>query len=123
VAINVTVVQTGAAGSLTLYPGDQALPLASTINFSRGATRANNQVVALSRAGVGTINIYSLSAGATHVLLDVTGYFQSIRPQCPCRRRPARPERSGAAAPASTPPPSPRLLAETSSSRHILRTL
>jgi hypothetical protein len=76
VSVNLTAVGAAAQGSLTLYPGDAAgPPLASSINFLPGVTRANNAIVALATNG-GTINVKNGSAGAVHFVLDVNGYFQ-----------------------------------------------
>src|SRR5215207_1220219 len=41
VALNVTVAEPGAAGYLTLFPCDQAAPLASNLNYERGEIVAN----------------------------------------------------------------------------------
>ncbi|MEA2559911.1 MAG: large repetitive protein, partial [Acidobacteriota bacterium] len=47
VALNVTVVSPTVGGHVTVFPGATAAPGTSTINFSAGQTRANNQVVGL----------------------------------------------------------------------------
>jgi len=74
VTVNVTVTGPTAAGFLTLHPGGTALPLASTINFRPGQTRANNAVVLLGI--VGDARVLCGATGTTHFVLDVTGYFQ-----------------------------------------------
>jgi hypothetical protein len=76
VSVNATVTEPTAQGYLTLYPGGTPLPLASTINFRAGQTRANNAIVPLGANG--TISVYGgLPTGnTTHFLLDVNGYFQ-----------------------------------------------
>jgi len=74
VTVNVTVTGPAAAGFLTLHPGGTALPLASTINFRPGQTRANNAVVLLGI--VGDARVMCGATGTTHFVLDVTGYFQ-----------------------------------------------
>jgi hypothetical protein len=77
VSVNVTAVGATAAGHLTLYPGDAAgPPLASTLNFPAGRTRANNATVLLSRDGTGTVKVRNGSTGAVHFVLDATGFFQ-----------------------------------------------
>jgi hypothetical protein len=49
VAVNLAVTQpTNGPGFLTLYPAGQPRPLASSINFRAGQTRANNAILALS---------------------------------------------------------------------------
>ncbi len=52
-ALNVTVTGATGSGYLTLFPGNLTTPLASTVNFSAGQTRANNAVTALSTDGLG----------------------------------------------------------------------
>jgi hypothetical protein len=75
--VNLTAVGASAAGYLTLFPGNAlGPPLASSINFTAGATRANNAIVPLATDGAGTIQVKNGSAGAAHVVLDVNGYFQ-----------------------------------------------
>jgi hypothetical protein len=76
-AVNVTVAQPSAGGSLLLYPGNLAsAPLATTISFSAGQTRANNAIVGLSTDGQGNLAVKNGSAGTVPFVLDVTGYFQ-----------------------------------------------
>jgi len=76
VAMNIAVTQpTSGPGFLTLYPAGGPRPLTSTINFSAGQTRANNAILPLS--GAGALSVYcGLGLGTTHLILDVTGYFQ-----------------------------------------------
>jgi hypothetical protein len=76
VSVNATVTGSGGPGFLTLYAGDAARPLASTINFSAGQTRANNAVLTLATDGSGTVNVTNGSAATVHFILDVNGYFQ-----------------------------------------------
>lgn len=74
VAVNVTVVQPASSGHFTVFPGGASLPLASTINFSAGQTRANNAVLPLGTGGA--VSIFNGGTGAAHVLIDVTGWFE-----------------------------------------------
>jgi len=72
--VNVAVTGATAQGHLRLFPGGLPVPLVSTINYRANQTRANNAVVGL---GTGTLEIYSgQGSGTTHVILDVSGYFQ-----------------------------------------------
>lgn len=75
VALNVTVTEPGAAGFLTLYPAGIGLPLASTINYGPGQTRANNMVLALGPSGDVFAHCVQAS-GSVHLVIDVNGYFQ-----------------------------------------------
>ena len=68
--------QPAALGHLTIHPADLGLPLASTINFSAGQTRANNAVLRLSNDGSGSVTVYNGSTGSVHFILDVNGYFE-----------------------------------------------
>lgn len=75
VAVNLTVTEPTAAGHLTAFPAGQGVPLASSINFSAGQTRANNAILRLSAAGA--ISVESvLATGSVHFILDVTGWFE-----------------------------------------------
>jgi hypothetical protein len=74
VAVNLTVVAPASSGHLTAYPAGGGPPLASTLNFSAGQIRANNAVLPLGTGGA--VTILNASAGATHVVIDVTGWFE-----------------------------------------------
>jgi hypothetical protein len=77
VSVNLTAVQATAPGHLTLFPGDAtSSPLASSVNFAAGQTRAGNAIVPLAADGTGTIKVKNGSAGTVHFVLDVNGYFE-----------------------------------------------
>ena len=74
VALNVTVDQPTSAGYLTVWPTGEPQPLASTHNFVPGLTVAN---LVLAKVGAGgQVSIFN-SAGSTHVVADVVGYFSA----------------------------------------------
>jgi glucose/arabinose dehydrogenase len=77
-SLNVTVTAPGGPGHLTVFPGDQAVPPSSTLNFSAGQTRANSMVAPLSGDGQGRVKALAsvAASGAVHLILDVNGYFQ-----------------------------------------------
>jgi hypothetical protein len=75
-SLNLTVTSGTAAGDLRLYPGDQALPATSTINYSQGQTRANNAVLGLGQDGLGSLKVHCDSVGTVQFILDVNGYFR-----------------------------------------------
>jgi hypothetical protein len=75
VAVNVTVTQPSAIGDLRLYPTGGSAPLASTINFRAGQTRANNAILPVSANGDLAVQV-AMPSGSVHVLIDVFGYFQ-----------------------------------------------
>jgi hypothetical protein len=72
VAVNLTVVNPGAIGYMTLYAGNSSQPLASTINYSPGRTLANNGIV---RVGSDSINVFN-SGSTINFIIDVNGYFK-----------------------------------------------
>ncbi len=76
VAANVTVVAPSAAGDLRIGPvglGDKT----STINFHAGQVLANNAILTLTGNPLGEISVQAdLSPGATHLVVDISGYFQ-----------------------------------------------
>lgn len=79
VSVNITVTQTGAAGTLRLYPGDTGaawIPTATSISFAASKTRANNASVLLSRDGTGSLGVRNDAPDTVHFILDVTGYFE-----------------------------------------------
>jgi aldose sugar dehydrogenase len=78
VALNIAVTAPSNVGNVTLYAGNAPLPVAASVNFSAGQTRSSNAIVALSSDGLGRIKARASIAGAgmTHLILDVTGYFE-----------------------------------------------
>jgi hypothetical protein len=74
-SLNVTVTGGTAAGTLRLYPGGTLTPLASTINYGAGKTRANNQTAPLGSAASLAVRCDQPS-GNVQVIIDVNGYFQ-----------------------------------------------
>ncbi|MDT0165660.1 alpha-amylase family glycosyl hydrolase [Actinotalea sp. AC32] len=77
VLLNVTVTGARAAGNLRVYPGDEAVPTASTVNYAPGQDKANSTVVELSENG--TVRLFSDSpvggsANPVNVVLDVAGW-------------------------------------------------
>ena len=65
-------------GNLRLYPAGSTVPLASTINFASGQTRANNAVIPLGTGGRISVqcDMPPGSTGRTHFVLDAYGYFR-----------------------------------------------
>jgi hypothetical protein len=76
VTINVTVVTPSTSGFLTLWPSGGTQPTVSTINFvPADNVLANGAIVPLSSA-VDDLAVFFGGSGTTHMLIDVTGYFQ-----------------------------------------------
>jgi glucose/arabinose dehydrogenase len=71
VAYNVTATDDQGPGFLTLWPAGTRKPDTSSVNFAGAEDVANAAVVAVGPAGA--TNIYSSTA--THVVIDVTGYW------------------------------------------------
>jgi len=74
ISSNVTVVNPAAPGNVIAFPAGIAAPLASTVSFRTGTTRANNALIALSSGG--SIAVKNNSAGALDIVVDVNGYYQ-----------------------------------------------
>ena len=78
VALNVTVVNATGGGDLTLYPANLSVPVATTVSFQAGQTRANSSIARLSTDGEGRIGTFAVlgGSGLVDVILDVVGYFE-----------------------------------------------
>jgi hypothetical protein len=76
VSANVTVTAPQATGDLRLYRAGSAAPLASTINFRTGQTRANSALLGLSLDGTGSFAVQNDAAGTVDLVVDVNGYFK-----------------------------------------------
>ncbi len=70
-AVNVTVVNPSAAGNLVVFPSGASISLSNTVSFSTLRTRASSSIIALGVAGETDV----WSSSATHLVVDVTGYF------------------------------------------------
>jgi hypothetical protein len=75
ISVNVTAVAPTDGGYLTLYAGGTSLPLASTVNYKAGKTRANDAVVTVGAAG-DVIVWCGQGTGTADLVLDVNGYFR-----------------------------------------------
>ena len=73
IALNVMAVAPAAPGYLALFPGDQAVPNVSTVNFRPGQVRANNAIVPIGADG--TLGIFNASSWYTEFVVDVSGFF------------------------------------------------
>ena len=74
VTLNVTVTQPTTGGKLFIGPGGASLPSEAMekINFTPGATKANNVTVDLASGG---IEAEAEMGGTVHVIVDITGYY------------------------------------------------
>lgn len=85
-AVNITAVSPKASGYLTAWNGWSTPPLASTLNFTAGSVVPNFAIVPvgscafdLSCSGMPYIGIYNGSGSATHVVVDIVGFFDDAQ--------------------------------------------
>lgn len=72
VVLNVTAVSPTANGFLTVWPAGTTRPTSTSVSFSTGNTVANLVLAKVNSKG--QVSIFN-SAGSTHVVVDVQGYF------------------------------------------------
>ena len=72
VVLNVTVTDPAAGGFLTAWPGADARPLASNLNYVAGQTVPNLVLVKVGDGG--QVSLFN-GSGSTHVVADVAGWF------------------------------------------------
>jgi virginiamycin B lyase len=75
VSANLIVTQGASAGYVAAFAGGTLAPLAASLNYRPGQTRANNAIVPLGAAGDVAI-LSGQASGTVQVILDVNGYFQ-----------------------------------------------
>ncbi|VXB54274.1 putative Thermitase [Arthrobacter sp. 9AX] len=73
VVFNMTVAEAQSFGFVTAYASGAARPDASNMNFSSGQIVANAVTVPVGADG--KVTLFNRSAGATHLLADVSGYY------------------------------------------------
>jgi parallel beta-helix repeat protein len=73
-SVNVTITVPSADGYATVFPTFVLVPIASTVNFRAGQTRANNAIVPLDPTGRFFV-LSGLTSGSVHLVVDVNGYF------------------------------------------------
>jgi len=64
------------AGFLTIVPGNGVDTGTNNLSFTFGRVLANNGQLYLATDGAGSILVLNKSPAATHVILDVNGYFR-----------------------------------------------
>jgi hypothetical protein len=74
VVMNVTATEGSAPSFLRVWPKGAAPPITSNVNFAAGQTIANLVTVQVGAAG--SVSLFN-AAGATHVVADITGYFDA----------------------------------------------
>jgi uncharacterized repeat protein (TIGR01451 family) len=76
ISLNVTVTQPSSQGHVRLFPANQAVPRASSLNYAAGQTRANNAIVQVSPSGEIAAFIGQPAGTTVHLIIDVNGYFE-----------------------------------------------
>lgn len=79
ISLNCTIVSPTTLGFYSLWPAGGPFPVVATINFEAGEPALANGAIVPLAAGTPDLNTaYGTGSGAgtTHVVLDVTGYFQ-----------------------------------------------
>lgn len=90
VTLAVAAVLPTAAGGLRIYPAGAALPGTTALMYRASMTRANNGAFGLGSGGALGVYVDQPAGSTTHLVLDVTGYYET-----------------GAATPPPPPPPPP----------------
>jgi hypothetical protein len=72
-ALNVTVDQPSGPGFVTVFPCGGMPPLASNLNYAAGQVVANLATAAVPASGTVCLSTWA----ATHLVIDVSGYFTS----------------------------------------------
>ena len=77
VVLNVAVTGPTITGHLTVWPDGVSKPLASNLNFNKGATVAN---LVVAKTGTdGRVNL-ATNGGKTHAIIDIVGYYDAAAP-------------------------------------------
>lgn len=69
--MNLTAVAAEGNGHLTVYPCGGTAPIVSSLNYTTGATVANNVLAPLNDDG----EVCIFTHAATHLIADVSGYL------------------------------------------------
>ncbi len=72
-SLNATVIPQGQLGFLSLWPSGISMPVVSTLNAIDGAITSNAAIVPASANG--SVAAYAAAAGASELILDISGYF------------------------------------------------
>ena len=90
VAMNVTVTEPTGSGFLTIFPAGTTRPLAANLNYDPGKTVPNLVVAKLGASG--RVSMFN-SAGNTHVIFDVAGWYSDAGARNDGRLQPLTPAR------------------------------
>ena len=78
VEVSVTAAAPAGNGFLRVWPSGNTEPPATALNYANGRGITNTATVALSRGATNQVSVRNLG-GATHVILDVQGYYTAPR--------------------------------------------
>lgn len=91
VVFNLTVAEARSFGFVTAYASGTARPDASNVNFDKGQIVANSVTVPVGADG--KVTLFNRSAGATHLLADISGYYREGEVTAAGAFRPIAPKR------------------------------
>ena len=78
IAVNVTVTNPNGNGFVTAYADGSSAPDASSLNYGRGQTIANNAIVPVGADGEIDLTNTMSGSGSTDLVVDVLGYYSSV---------------------------------------------
>ena len=81
VVLNVTVTSPASGGFVTVFPSGGGQPTASNLNFTPGQTIPN--LVTVKVGANGAVNLTNNSAGTSHMIADIAGYYLAGTPTVP----------------------------------------
>ena len=70
-----TITEASTAGQIVLSPSASGVPLATSVAYRPGQSRANNVTVGLGASGAFVVRCAQPS-GTVQLIVDVSGYFQ-----------------------------------------------
>jgi hypothetical protein len=79
VAVNITVVNPSAGGYVTAYADGANRPGTSNLNYTAGQTVANSAIVPVAANGEIDLTNVTSATGSANLLVDVVGYYSSMR--------------------------------------------
>ncbi|MGO4584467.1 S8 family peptidase [Arthrobacter sp. 2RAF6] len=91
VVFNLTVAEAKSFGYITAYPSGATRPDASNVNFTAGQIVPNSVTVPVGADG--KVTLFNRSAGATHLLADISGYYLGGTPTAAGTFQPVSPSR------------------------------
>lgn len=91
VVFNLTVAEARSFGFVTAYASGTTRPDASNLNFDKGQIVANSVTVPVGADG--KVTLFNRSAGATHLIADISGYYREGIPTAAGAFQPIAPKR------------------------------